>query len=74
MFARSFRSLLLGGKRKPFVKANKAAKARKKVALALESLEDRLTPSTTITQWSFGSAVGAPDNSPAPTTGSEMPT
>src|ERR1700722_19996318 len=52
MFVRTFRSLLASRKNKPIVNAKKAPKPRKRPRLALEQLEDRVTPST-ISQWNF---------------------
>ena len=78
MFVRSFRQLF-SRKNQPIVNAKKAPKARKRPQLALEQLEDRVTP-TTITQWAFASGTsinnaqnGTTENTVAqvtPTTGS----
>ncbi len=46
MFARSLKSFFLGRKKKPIVNAGKITKARKRVVLGLELLEDRVTPAS----------------------------
>ena len=44
MFVRTFKSFFRGRKKQPIVNAHKVPKARKRVVLGLELLEDRVTP------------------------------
>jgi hypothetical protein len=64
MFSRASRWFASGQKRP----IRNERRGGRKSHLGVELLEGRVVP-TTITQWSFSAAAGAPDNSPSPSTG-----